>query len=95
MSSSYWRHECLADFRLYFPDKDEIESVLEGRNHATQAITERERERAKLRGETYQEELDGKLSVFGLNEQALFDWMANDGWREARFERLVTREMPD
>jgi hypothetical protein len=95
MSSSYWRHERLADFRLYFPDKDEIESVLEGRNHATQAITERERERAKLRGETYQEELDGKLSVFGLNEQALFDWMANDGWREARFERLVTREMPD
>jgi hypothetical protein len=95
MSSSYWRHECLADSRLYFPDKDEIESVLEGRNHATQAITERERERAKLRGETYQEELDGKLSVFGLNEQALFDWMANDGWREARFERLVTREMPD
>lgn len=33
--------------------------------------------------------------MFGLNEQALFDWLAKDGWKEARFERLVTREMPD
>lgn len=48
-----------------------------------------------MRGETYLDELDGKLSVFGLNEQALFDWLADDGWKEARFERLVTREMPD
>jgi hypothetical protein len=81
--------------RLYFPDRDEIASILEGRNHATQAIVDREKERAKLRGETYLDELDGKLSVFGLNEQALFDWLADDGWKEARFERLVTREMPD
>lgn len=80
---------------MYFPDRDEIESILEGRNQATAAILEREKERAKLRGETYQEEQDGKLGVFGLNEQALFDWLQNDGWREARFERLVTREMPD
>jgi hypothetical protein len=86
-----------ADFRyrLYFPDRDEIESVLEGRNRATAAILDREKERAKLRGETFQEVPDGKLSVFGLNEQALFDWLRDDGWKEARFERLVIREMPD
>jgi hypothetical protein len=33
--------------------------------------------------------------VFGLNEHALFDWLEKDGWKESRFERLVTREMPD
>ena len=81
--------------RMYYPDREEILSVLEGRNKATLAITERERERAMLKGEAFQEGLDGKLSVFGLNEDAIFDWLANDGWKEARFERLVTREMPD
>jgi hypothetical protein len=69
--------------------------VLEGRNKATKAITERERERARLRGEAFDEQLDGRLSVFGLNEDALFNWLADDGWREARYERLVSREMPD
>lgn len=81
--------------RLHYPDKDEIASVLEGRNKATQAIVERERARAKLKGEAYDEALDGTLSVFGLNEGALFDWLADDGWKESRFDRLVTREMPD
>lgn len=84
-----------ADHRLLYPDKEEIESVLEGRNHATLVITERERERAKLRGEAYEDELDGKLSVFGLNEAALFEWLETDQWKESRYERLVTREMPD
>jgi len=81
--------------RLYYPDKEEILSVLEGRNAATQAITERERERARLRGEQYEEALDGKLSVFGLAEDPLFEWLENDGWKDSRFERLVTRELPD
>ncbi|BEI81104.1 hypothetical protein CcaverHIS002_0202640 [Cutaneotrichosporon cavernicola] len=81
--------------RLYYPDKDEIASVLEGRNAATAAIAERERERARLRGEQYEESLDGKLSVFGLHEDALFDWLAQDGWKESAFERLVVRELPD
>ncbi|GMK56512.1 hypothetical protein CspeluHIS016_0303520 [Cutaneotrichosporon spelunceum] len=81
--------------RLYYPDKGEIASVLEGRNAATAAIAERERERARLRGEQYEESLDGKLSVFGLTEDALFDWLAQDGWKESAFDRLVVREMPD
>jgi hypothetical protein len=80
---------------MHFPDRDEIESVLEGRNRATLAITERERERARLRGEAFDDGVDGKLSVFGLNEEALFDWLEKDGWKESRFERLVMREMPD
>lgn len=81
--------------RLHYPDKEEIESILEGRNKATIAIREREVERARLRGEVYDEALDGKLSVFGLNEGALFDWLEDDGWKESRFERLVVRELPD
>lgn len=81
--------------RLHYPDKEEIESILEGRNKATIAIRERERERARLRGEVYDETLDGKLSVFGMNEGALFDWLEDDGWKESRFERLVVRELPD
>lgn len=85
----------LISCRLQFPDKDEIQSVLEGRNRATLAITEREKERARLKGESFDDELDGKLSVFNLNEDALFDWLVRDGWREARYDRLVTREMPD
>lgn len=80
---------------MHYPDKDEIASVLEGRNKATQAIVERERARAKLKGEAYIEALDGTLSVFGLSEEPLFDWLADDGWKESRFERLVTRELPD
>lgn len=59
------------------------------------AIAEREKERARLRGEQYEEALDGKLSVFGLHEDALFDWLSNDGWRDSRFERLCMRELPD
>jgi len=35
------------------------------------------------------------MSVFGLNEEALFGFLQEDGWRESRFERLVVREMPD
>ena len=81
--------------RLHYPDRDEIESVLEGRNHATQVMTERERERAKLRGEQFDDVLDGKLVVFGLNEDALFYWLEQDGWKESRYERLCKREMPD
>ncbi|KAK6908825.1 hypothetical protein I204_01890 [Kwoniella mangroviensis CBS 8886] len=81
--------------RLYYPDHDEILSVLEGHNPATLAIQARERERAKLRGETFDELIDGKLSVFGLNEHTLFEWLGNDGWKEKAFERLVLREMPD
>jgi hypothetical protein len=77
------------------PLKSLTRTTLAGRNQATLAITEREKERAKLRGEAYSEALDGKLSVFGLNEHALFDWLEKDGWKESRFERLVTREMPD
>jgi hypothetical protein len=80
---------------LHYPDKNEILSVLEGRNKATLAITEREKQRARQKGEAFDDELDGKLSVFGLNEDALFDWLACDGWRESRYERLVVREMPD
>lgn len=81
--------------RLYYPDKEEIASVLEGRNMATLAITEREKERARMKGETVQDSLDGKMSVFGLSEDALFEWLGRDGWKGSRFERLVTREMPD
>ncbi|WWC73596.1 uncharacterized protein I206_107568 [Kwoniella pini CBS 10737] len=81
--------------RLYYPDHDEILSVLEGYNSATLAIQLREKERARLRGEIYDDSIDGKLSVFGLNEHNLFDWLSNDGWKEKAFERLVTREMPD
>ncbi|WVQ95945.1 hypothetical protein IAU59_003044 [Kwoniella sp. CBS 9459] len=81
--------------RLYYPDHDEILSVLEGHNPATQAIQARERERAKLRGEAFDDSVDGKLSVFGLNEGVLFDLIAEDGWKERAFERLVLREMPD
>ncbi len=81
--------------RLHYPDREEIISVLEGCDRATLAISERERERARLRHEPYIEGVDGKLSVFGLNEAALFDWLEEDGWKESRFERLVQREMPD
>ncbi|OCF34333.1 hypothetical protein I317_05510 [Kwoniella heveanensis CBS 569] len=81
--------------RLYYPDHDEILSVLEGHNPATLAIQARERERAKLRGEAFDDSVDGKLSVFGLNETVLFDLIAEDGWKERAFERLVLREMPD
>lgn len=69
--------------------------MLEGHNPATLAITRRERERAKLRTEAYTEGLDGKFSVFGLDEKALFGWLEEDGWKESRFERLVQRELPD
>jgi hypothetical protein len=81
--------------RLYYPDKEEIQSVLEGRNRATNAITERERERARLRGEEYEDALDGKLSVLGLHEDQLFEWLEHDTWKDSRFERLVMRELPD
>ncbi|ORX37609.1 rab-GTPase-TBC domain-domain-containing protein [Kockovaella imperatae] len=81
--------------RLYYPDKEEIESVLNGRNGATELILARERERARLRGEAWDDTVDGTLSVFGINEDYLFDWLESEEWKESRFERLVKREMPD
>lgn len=81
--------------RLYYPDREEIQSVLDGHNKASMLIQERERERAKLRGEVYDHHVDGTLSVFGLTEEPLFEWLANDAWQESRFERLVVRELPD
>ncbi|OWZ78813.1 hypothetical protein C365_02452 [Cryptococcus neoformans Bt85] len=82
--------------RLYYPDKQEVLSVLEGHNPASLAILQRERERARLRGETFvQEGIDGTLSAFGLDEGKLFGMIEGDGWREKDFERLVMREMPD
>ncbi|KIR53899.1 hypothetical protein I315_03514 [Cryptococcus gattii Ru294] len=82
--------------RLYYPDKQEVLSVLEGHNPASLAILHRERERARLRGETFvQEGIDGTLSAFGLDEGKLFGMIEVDGWREKDFERLVVREMPD
>ncbi len=95
-TESYLRYvECSDRTRLHYPDHEEIISILEGRNRATLAITEREQERARLRNEPFLQGLDGKLSVFGLNEAALFDWLESDGWQESRFDRLVQREMPD
>ncbi|WVQ84426.1 hypothetical protein IAT38_006578 [Cryptococcus sp. DSM 104549] len=81
--------------RLYYPDHDEVLSVLEGHNPAMMAIAARERERARLKGEPYEEGVDGKLSSFGLSEGSLFEWLEKDGWKEKAFERLVVREMPD
>ncbi|WVQ77523.1 hypothetical protein IAR50_007209 [Cryptococcus sp. DSM 104548] len=81
--------------RLYYPDKDEVLSVLEGHNPASLAIMRREKERARLRGEVWSEGVDGTLTSFGLNEGQLFAALEEDGWREKDFERLVLREMPD
>ncbi|KAK8849766.1 hypothetical protein IAR55_005102 [Kwoniella newhampshirensis] len=81
--------------RLYYPDHDEILSILEGHNPAALAIRDRERDRARLRGEPFDEGIDGRLSSFGLSETALFGWLEEDGWKERGFERLVVREMPD
>ncbi|WVN87461.1 uncharacterized protein L203_102643 [Cryptococcus depauperatus CBS 7841] len=81
--------------RLYFPDREECISVLEGHNPASMAILKRERERARLRGEIFIESVDGTLGLFGVNEGVLFGRLENDEWRESAFERLVLREMPD
>ncbi|KAK4685032.1 hypothetical protein P7C73_g5123, partial [Tremellales sp. Uapishka_1] len=80
--------------RLYYPDREELLSTLEGRNPASLAIIAREKERARLKGEPWSEGVDGKLSVFGLDEERLFERLEEDGWRESRYERLVQRELP-
>ena len=59
------------------------------------AIQARERERARLRGEVYDDVGDGKMSVFNLTEEAIFRYLETDGWRWERYERLILREMPD
>jgi hypothetical protein len=81
--------------RLYFPDKSEVLSILEGRNPASLAIVAREKERARQKGLTYEEEVDGALSVFHVDEKAIFDRLAEDQWKESRYERLAQRELPD
>ncbi|TYJ53197.1 hypothetical protein B9479_006175 [Cryptococcus floricola] len=81
--------------RLYYPDKGEVLSVLEGHNPASLAIMQRDKERARMRGEVWSEGVDGTLTSFGLNEGQLFAALEEDGWREKDFERLVLREMPD
>lgn len=81
--------------RLYFPDKKEIQSVFDGRNAAALAIVNREKERARLKGVTYDAEDDGVLAPFGVNEDAIFDALSNDNWKESRYERLLTRELPE
>lgn len=87
--------------RLYYPDKQEVASVLDGTNRATLAIVARERERARLKGltepgqEEQQHEVDGVLTPFGVTEDTLFQALEKDGWKESRFHRLLTRELPE
>ena len=81
--------------RLYFPDKKEIQSVFDGKNAAALAIVAREKERAKLKGVAYEADVDGVLTVFGVNEDTIFEALGNDGWKESRFDRLLTRELPE
>lgn len=81
--------------RLYFPDKKEIQSVFDGRNAAALAIVNREKERAKLKGITYEAEADGVLTPFGVNEETIFRSLASDNWKESRWERLLVRELPE
>jgi hypothetical protein len=81
--------------RLYFPDKKEIQSVFDGRNAAALAIVNREKERAKLKGITYEAEIDGVLTPFGVNEETIFRSLGSDNWKESRWERLLVRELPE
>jgi TBC1 domain family member 14 len=68
---------------------------LEGRNPATLAIVAREKERARQKGLTFEEDLDGVLSVFHVDEKAIFERLSEDNWKESRYERLAQRELPD
>jgi hypothetical protein len=69
--------------------------VFDGRNAAALAIVAREKERARLKGVSYEPDTDGVLTVFGINEESIFNALGQDGWKESRFERLLTRELPE
>ncbi|KAJ9097223.1 hypothetical protein QFC21_004892 [Naganishia friedmannii] len=81
--------------RLYFPDRKEITSILEGSNPASLAIVARERERAKQKGLPFVADIDGVLTSLGVTEDAIFDTLQHDDWKESRFNRLCQRELPD
>jgi hypothetical protein len=81
--------------RLYFPDRKEIISILEGSNQASLAIVARERERAKQKGLPYISDIDGVLTCLGVTEDAIFDALEHDDWKESRFNRLCQRELPE
>ncbi|GHJ86617.1 hypothetical protein NliqN6_3019 [Naganishia liquefaciens] len=81
--------------RLYFPDRKEIVSILEGSNEASLAIVARERERAKQKGLPYISDIDGVLTCLGVTEDALFETLEHDEWKESRFNRLCQRELPE
>lgn len=81
--------------RLFFPDRQEITSILEGQNPASLAIVQREKERARQKGMQYVSETDGVLNNLGVNESSIFDILRNDGWKEGRYKRLIERELPE
>ncbi len=85
----------VAVHRLYFPEKNEIVSILDGRNPATLAIVAREKERARQKGLRFEENVDGVLSIFHVDEKAIFERLADDNWKESWYERLAQRELPD
>ncbi|KAJ9102642.1 hypothetical protein QFC19_004751 [Naganishia cerealis] len=81
--------------RLYYPDRKEITSILDGTNSASLAIVARERERAKQKGLSYVADIDGVLTSLGVTAEAIFDVLQQDEWKESRFDRLCQRELPD
>ena len=70
-------------------------AILEGQDAVALEITARERERARARGEAFDDLIDGKMSVFGLDEDVMFRYLEGDGWKWERWERLLLRETPD
>lgn len=81
--------------RLYFPDRTEIISILEGSNQASLSIVAREIERARQKGLPYISDIDGVLTCLGVTEDSIFETLQRDQWKESRFDRLCQRELPD
>ncbi|KZT44447.1 RabGAP/TBC [Sistotremastrum suecicum HHB10207 ss-3] len=72
--------------RLFFPDRDELLSVLRGEHKAALEVAKR----SGLTG-------NGKYEIYGLNEETLWERIdaMDDWWKESTWIRLTQRELPD
>ncbi|KAH7916486.1 rab-GTPase-TBC domain-containing protein [Hygrophoropsis aurantiaca] len=73
--------------RLFFPDRQELLELLEGKNKAAIEVAKRD-------GRTMD---GGKYEIYGVDEETLWERIdsMDEWWRESTWKRLTQRELPD
>ena len=80
----------ILEARLFNPDHVELAELFRGEDRGGRAIVSREQYKSDEQVEPWE-----VYECLGVTEEALFATMKQMEWKEATFQRLLTRELPD